>query len=146
MNYREALPGDIPQIQIVRHSVRENVLSDPSLVPDEAVLDYLTRRGKGWVCEAEGQIVGFSIADLEEDNVWALFVKPDYAGRGIGRRLQELMLDWYFGQGKAKIGLGTDPGTRAEAFYHRSGWRQVGMKANGEVHFELKKEEWEGSQ
>jgi GNAT superfamily N-acetyltransferase len=144
MNFREALPTDIPQIQIVRLSVRENVLSDPAVVPDEDVLEFLTRRGKGWVCEVEGQIAGFSIADLEDDNVWALFVLPDFAKRGIGKKLQELMLDWYFGQGKEKMWLGTDPGTRAEEFYRRTGWTQVGIRDNGEVHFEMKRKEWEG--
>lgn len=142
MNYREALPPDIPQIQTVRHSVRENILSDPALVPDSDILDYISRRGKGWVCETEGQVVGFSIVDLQEDNVWALFVTPGYDKRGIGKKLQEMMLDWYFDQGKDKIWLGTDPGTRADSFYRRTGWTQVGIRDNGEVHFELKREVW----
>jgi hypothetical protein len=33
MTIREALITDIPQIQIVRNSVKENMLSDPALVP-----------------------------------------------------------------------------------------------------------------
>jgi hypothetical protein len=32
MIFREAVVADIPQIQIVGHSVKENVLSDPALV------------------------------------------------------------------------------------------------------------------
>lgn len=35
MAFREATLQDIPQIQIVRYSVKENVLSDPGLVTDE---------------------------------------------------------------------------------------------------------------
>ena len=58
-NFREACIEDIPQIQIVRHSVKENVLSDPALVTDEDCKEFLTIRGKGWVCEIDGTIVGF---------------------------------------------------------------------------------------
>jgi GNAT superfamily N-acetyltransferase len=42
-------------------------------------------RGKGWVAETEDQIVGFSIIDLKENNIWALFVHPDFENKGIGR-------------------------------------------------------------
>jgi len=69
MIFREAEVSDISQIQIVRHSVKENVLSDPLLVTDEDCKEFLTMRGKGWVCEVEGIIVGFSIADLKENNI-----------------------------------------------------------------------------
>jgi hypothetical protein len=65
-SFREATIQDIPQIQMVRHSVRENVLSDPGLVTDKDCADYLIRRGRGWVCESDGKIVGFSIADLTD--------------------------------------------------------------------------------
>ena len=34
MIFREAIVADIPQIQIVRHAVKENVLPDPALVTD----------------------------------------------------------------------------------------------------------------
>ena len=100
MAFREATLQDIPQIQIVRHAVKENVLSDPGLVTDEDCANYLTNRGKGWVCESNGKIVGFAIADLVDDNIWALFVDPHFEGQGIGRKLHEIMLDWYFSQGK----------------------------------------------
>jgi hypothetical protein len=42
VQYREALPEDIPQIQIVRHSVKENVLSNPALVTDDDCKEYIT--------------------------------------------------------------------------------------------------------
>ena len=51
MIFREANVNDVPQIQIVRHLVKENVLSDPSLVTDNDCEKYLSARGKGWVCE-----------------------------------------------------------------------------------------------
>ena len=84
MLFREATKEDIKQIQVVRHSVKENVLSDPSIVTDEDCADYINIRGKGWVCEDDKTIVGFSIADLKDHNIWALFVKPEYEHKGIG--------------------------------------------------------------
>src|SRR5436305_8081085 len=142
MAFREATQQDIPQIQIVRHAVRENVLSDPGLVTDEDCANYLEGRGKGWVCILETKIVGFSIADLMDDNIWALFVDPAYEHRGIGRKLHELMLDWYFSQGKTKVWLGTAPNTRASLFYKKAGWLQTGVHGKNEIKFEMQREDW----
>ena len=127
---------------MVRHSVKENVLSDPALVTDEDCKEYLTVRGKGWVCEHDGEIVGFAIADLEEHNVWALFVDPAYEGQGIGRRLHNMMLDWFFTQTQHTIWLGTAPGTRAEHFCRIAGWEGAGLHGKGELRFEMRHDEW----
>ena len=57
MIFREATLADITQIQIVRHAVKENVLSNPALVTDADCEEFITHRGKGWVCEIENVIV-----------------------------------------------------------------------------------------
>lgn len=137
MIFREASIADIPQIQIVRHAVKENRLSNPALVTDANCEDYIMRRGKGWVCIDNDIVVGFSIADRVDHNVWALFVHPDFEKQGIGRRLHDLLLDWYFSQTKETIWLSTDPNTRAFEFYNRVGWKQNGFQKNGEARFEM---------
>lgn len=142
MIFREATKIDIKQIQIVRHAVTENVLSNPALVTDADCLEFITERGKGWVCEIDGQIVGFSIVDLRDNNIWALFVDPNFDKRGIGRQLHDRMLDWYFAQTSETVWLGTDPGTRAETFYRKSGWKEIGTHGNGEIKFEMTKDTW----
>ncbi len=76
MIFREATIADIPQIQIVRNSVKENMLSNPSVVTDDDCKTYLIEKGKGWVCEIKNNIVGFAIVDLKDKNIWALFVHP----------------------------------------------------------------------
>ena len=141
MIYRVATIQDIPQIQVVRNRVKENTLSDPSLVTDDDCIEFLTQRGKGWVCESGDAIIGFAIADLEEHNIWALFIHPDHEGKGIGKELHRLMMDWYFTQTKETIWLGTAPGTRAEQFYHKAGWKATGMYGK-EVKFEMTAEQW----
>ncbi|PVY38864.1 GNAT family N-acetyltransferase [Pontibacter virosus] len=142
MLFREATTLDIPQLQIIRHSVKENILSDPTKVTDELCARYLTKRGKGWVCEVDNQIVGFSIVDLQEHNVWALFLLPEFEGQGIGKQLHRIMLDWYFQQTTKILWLGTDPGTRAEHFYRRQGWRETGIHSRSEIKFEMRYSDW----
>lgn len=145
MIFREAKIEDIPQIQIVRNAVKENTLSDPNLVTDKDCEEFLLERGKGWVCEIDHQIVGFSIVDLKENNIWALFVHPDFDQRGIGKRLHDLMLDWYFEQTQTVVWLGTSPNTRAESFYRKTGWKEIGMHGKGEIKFEMSFDNWVNS-
>ncbi len=137
MLIRQAIISDIPAMQVVRHLVKENILSNPALVTDEDCEDYITRRGKGWVCEIEGYIAGFAIADLVDENIWALFVDPTFEKLGIGRKLHDTMLDWYFAQGKKRVWLGTAPNTRAAHFYEKAGWKNMGMTKGGEIRFEM---------
>ena len=142
MIYREAVTTDIPQMQIARHAVKENRLSNPALVTDADCEDFITRRGKGWVCEANGTVVGFSIADLVEHNVWALFVHPDFEQRGIGRKLHDVMMEWFFEQTDASVWLSTDPVTRAFKFYTAAGWTHAGFQPNGEARFEMSRDQF----
>lgn len=142
MIIREAKIEDIKQIQLVRNSVKENVLSNPDLVTDKDCEEFITIRGKGWVCEIDNKIVGFSIADLKDNNIWALFLHPEFEKQNIGRQLHDIMLDWYFSQTQNKVWLGTSPNTRAEMFYRKSGWTEVGTHGKGEIKFEMTYSDW----
>ena len=142
MKFREAKSDDIKQIQIVRNAVTENTLSNPDLVTDKDCLEFITKRGKGWVCEIDNQIVGFSIVDLKDNNIWALFLRPEFEKKGIGGKLHKIMLDWYFNQTKSNVWLGTSPKTRAEMFYRKTGWKEIGSPENGEIKFEMTYEKW----
>ena len=107
MIFKEAQAAAIPQIQVVRNLVKENTLSDPGLATDEDCENYLLNRGKGWVCEIENRIVGFAIVDVVDHNVWALFVHPEFEKKGIGGKLHDAMLNWYFNKTNDTIWLGT---------------------------------------
>jgi GNAT superfamily N-acetyltransferase len=142
-NYRETTSIDIPAIMEVRLAVKENVLSNPALVTNADCEEYINQRGKGWVCEVGKEIVGFAIADLQENSVWALFVRPEYAEQGIGKALHKIMLDWYFAQTISTIWLSTSPTTRAEKFYTQQGWHAVGKTTKGEIKFEMTFADWQ---
>ncbi len=142
MVFREATIADIKQIQIVRNSVKENTLSDPALVSDEDCKEFITIRGKGWVCEVENEIIGFSIVDMQYRNIWALFLQPTFEKKGIGKKLHDIMLNWYFEQTRENVWLGTSPNTRAEQFYRRSGWKEIGIHEKNEIKFEMSYNDW----
>jgi GNAT superfamily N-acetyltransferase len=146
MNFRQANPNDIPRLQQIRNAVKENTLSDPALIKDEDYLEFLNERGNGWVCQVDGNIVGFSMVDLRENNVWALFLHPEYEKQGIGRQLHDLMLHWYFEQTDTTIWLGTAPNTRAAAFYRRAGWQEAGQHGKYEIRFEMTWQNWQAQQ
>lgn len=139
---RKAHISDITQMHVVRNTVRENVLSNPELITHDDYQHYLTVKGEGWVVEMENQIVGFAIVDSIDSNVWALFVQPDFEGKGIGLLLHNTMLDWYFSQHTNKIWLSTERGTRAERFYITAGWQFAGSYGKNEVKFEMEYKNW----
>ncbi len=144
MIFREADLSDIKQMQVVRNAVKENVLSDPGLVTDKDCEAFISIRGKGWVCEKDLQVVGFAIADLQDNSIWALFVHPEYESMGIGLALHNTMLDWYFSQTKNTVWLGTAFHTRAEKFYRKAGWTEVGVHGSKEIKFEMTYDDWMG--
>ena len=139
---REATIDDIRQIQFVRNAVKENTLSDPGLVTDKDCEVYISSRGKGWVYVINELIAGFAIADLQENNIWALFLLPEFEKQGIGKQLHDTMLDWYFRQTVQTVWLSTSPNTRAENFYRNLGWTETGIYGKGEIKFEMKYTTW----
>lgn len=136
MNYRIATIKDYPGLHHVRMSVRENILSDPSRIAEADYRSMIEERGRGWVCEVDGKIIGFSIIDLLSQNIWALFLLPEFENQGIGKKLHDLMMEWAASQNIKSVWLSTSPNTRAEGFYKKMGWREVGVLESGEIKFE----------
>ena len=143
MRVRGATVEDVHGMHRVRMSVRENRLSDPTRVRPRHYRALLTGQGQGWVAACEGRVVGFAVVDRSRSSVWALFVEPEVEGRGVGRRLHEAMLRWAFSY-TDRLWLTTEPGTRAERFYQRAGWRCVGGEPAGEARYEMTRGVWRG--
>ena len=136
MGVRIATIDDISAMHQIRLSVRENVLTDPTKVQANDYRAFLAGKGRGWVYELDGGVVGFAIADSSARTIWALFVKPEFEGRGIGRALHDSMLAWLFLTDRSPVWLGTQVQSRAEKFYASAGWRRVGVQPNGEARYE----------
>lgn len=143
MTLRLATRADTAELWRVRYAVTENRLT-PGRIGDAELHAYLEDHGRGWVVElAPGRIAGFAIGDARDGNIWALFVDPALHGQGHGQRLHRVMVDWLFAQGLTTLKLGTQPDSRAEAFYRRAGWRVAGGRDEwGDQRFELRAEDW----
>jgi len=56
-----------------------------------------------------------------------------------------MMLDWYFSKKQEDVWLGTTPKSRAEIFYKKAGWKEVGKHRKGEIKFEMTYQNWQNS-
>lgn len=119
-----------------RRSVRENQLGDPTGITEDSYRPFI-EAGSIWVAlGTDGEVIGFSAVDQAAKSIWALFVDPDHEGTGIGRALHDIMLDWALQHGMQTLWLETAPGTRAERFYIRAGWRKKAASGTTETRFE----------
>ena len=70
----------------IRHSVRENRLSDPNLVTATDCKAFI-ERSEIWVWDEDGAVQGLAAGDTRDGWIFGLFVAPEYEGRGIGQAL-----------------------------------------------------------
>ena len=95
--------------------------------------------GKVILCHLSGKMRIYFIKIMPGDKVR---VDPAHEKQGIGRTLHDTMLDWYFWQTKTTVWLGTAYNTRAEGFYRKAGWKEVGTHGPKEIKFEMRYEDW----
>jgi len=131
---RSATREDMPGLWAVRLAVTENTLS-PGRISDEEVRRAIEEQGRGWVAEQGDRTLGFAIA-LRTGQVWALFVRPEAEGRGIGSALHNEMLEWLSRQAVDRLWLSTGIHTRAHRFYAARGWQHAGLCGTDEVRLE----------
>jgi GNAT superfamily N-acetyltransferase len=128
---RRATEADRDRISDIRFSVKENVLGDRSRVTPDMITWFLENPGI-WLWEEDGKVLGFSAADTRDGTIFALFIDPAHEGRGIGRALFAKALECLREAGHREGALTTDPGSRADRFYQKAGWRVIGTSASGE--------------
>jgi len=82
------------------------------------------------------------MADADIGTLFALFVRPEHEGRGIGRALLAAAERWLFDSGRAEIWLltGAAPALRAHRLYTRAGWRLDGPAEDGQVRYVKRRE------
>ncbi|VVO22230.1 hypothetical protein PS834_04312 [Pseudomonas fluorescens] len=136
---RVATPADINAIFDIRTSVRENHLSHEQLtemgITPDAILHALQQAPCVWVAEVDGVAAGFSMADVEDGCVFAAFIRPEFEGHGLGRRLMAQAEALLF-QHHQQIWLETAEASRANGFYQRLGWRVVEQLPQGDIRME----------
>ena len=119
--------------------MRENRYSLEALqaegITEDSVIALLGTTHKGWVCEIDGHVVGFSMGNRSNGEFWVIAVLPEFEGRGIGRRLMELVVEWLWASDCREIWLWTSPDitTRAYALYRKFGWEDCGVQQERRV-------------
>ena len=125
---RVAEVADIETLFAIRTSVIENHQSREELatrgVTPASIAQMLQTDCRAWIAEVAGEAAGFSIANATKNMIFALFVRPHFSRRGIGRALMEQTEAWLWSQGAAEIWLltGNDAKLRAYGFYQHLGW------------------------
>jgi ribosomal protein S18 acetylase RimI-like enzyme len=130
VNFRTIEPTDIPALFAVRIATWENDHGKEELaalgITEGAVRDLLACGShRGWLCEVDGDVVGFAMGNQETGELWVIAVLPEYEGRGIGRRLMERVEEWLSSRRWKRIWLTThlDDRHRAVGFYRNLGWK-----------------------
>ena len=133
--FRALHEREIEEIFDLRGATRESAISRERLaalgITSTSVAKHLAAGAtRGWVCVAESRIVGFCIGEWATGEVLVLAVLPAFEGRGIGKTLLSLVVDWLrsFKPKRVWLGASSDPKTRSHGFYRALGGRPVGEK------------------
>ena len=130
MKYREIEFSDIPSIFEVRIATWHNDRAVEQMTEwgiTEGSVKSMLEIGshRGWLCEIKDRVVGFSMGNRENGEMWVVAVLKEFEAMGIGRELMSLVEGWLWSQGWSEIWLTTDPDelVRAVGFYRAIGWR-----------------------
>ncbi|HEX2223261.1 MAG TPA: GNAT family N-acetyltransferase [Thermoanaerobaculia bacterium] len=140
MTIRPATFDDVEALFEVRTSVKENHQSRAELatigVTPESIAGMLASSSRAWLAEEDGLPVAFAMADAGQATVFAMFVRPAYEGRGLGRALMREAENWLFSEGCPEIWLltGSEPSLRAHGFYAHLGWHRAGLE-DGQIKY-----------
>ena len=144
MLIRVAQRKDIETLFDIRTSVIENHQSREEIaelgITPASIAEMLATDCCAWIAQLDGQDIGFSIANKIEKDVFGLFVRPDFEGRGAGRHLMEAAEEWLWSNHIEEISLltGNDPSLRAYGFYLHLGWIPTEVETDGDFKGEMK--------
>lgn len=125
-SYREWAPaGWLPPSQ---DAAATEKLAEALSRPDVWCLLAESQSGPaGHVALSRTTIVQPEPAPVGTVNLWQLFVRPTWQGRGVGKRLMHSALTEAHRRGFARLRLWTPCGSaRARRFYEREGWTLTG--------------------
>jgi ribosomal protein S18 acetylase RimI-like enzyme len=143
--YRRALPSDIAACIELRGKTRENAVSVERL-RQLGVTQASWSAGvashdlPGYVCLEREQIVGYVFANKHTGEIVVLALLPEWEGKGIGKRLLQVIVTDLAKLGFRKLFLGcsSDPQVRSYGFYRHLGWKSTGtFDANQDEVLEL---------
>ncbi|WP_438868391.1 GNAT family N-acetyltransferase [Pseudomonas sp. L1(2025)] len=138
---RLATLADIDTLFTIRTAVVQNHLSREQMaglgITPQVLADSIREAPCVWLAEVEGEPAAFSMVNFDSGEVFAMFVLPAYEGRGLGRQLMAVAEAALF-EHHQTLYLITDgrDEVRANGFYQRLGWMQVGRVDGDDVRYE----------
>ena len=136
---RGASVADVGAMFKVRASVGENTMTAAELsaigVTPEAIAQAISGAPCAWVATVDKEVIGFAMVDFDDACLFALFVLPEYEGRGIGTRLTQICELALFQQ-HTKAWLETANASRAAQFYRHLGWGSEVDAGDGDIRME----------
>jgi GNAT superfamily N-acetyltransferase len=117
----------------IRGLTRENAVSAERLealgiTSESWASDIQSGELPGFVCMAGSEMAGYCFGSSSTGEVIVLALQPAYEGRGVGRKLLDLVVSQLrsFGHSRLFLGCSSDPAVRSYGFYRHLGWQSTG--------------------
>lgn len=125
--YRQILESDIPEVIGFLVSTGSNSRSvgkiPASDVNPDAIRARLQSGHSGRVAWANRSLIGFSMANRTNGEVWAMAIAPEWEGKDIDRELMRQTEAWLFSHGWAEIWAAMPPEENAPGFCNGPVWQ-----------------------
>lgn len=133
---RPATVDDVAAMFQVRLAVTENRMTRDALatvgVTPDSIAEAIRSAPCAWVATTEGEVAGFAMVDLDSACLFALFVRSNHEGRGMGSALCQVCEQALFAQHKVAW-LETAKTSRAARLYRHLGWGDESDIGDGDI-------------
>jgi ribosomal protein S18 acetylase RimI-like enzyme len=131
--YRLAVPNDIAACIELRGKTRENAISVERLKALGITLeswsgDVADGTLFGYLCLDDAKLAGYCFGDRASGEVVVLVTSPECEGKGLGKRLLDMVVKDFAQLGFKRVFLGcsSNPKLRSYGFYRHLGWKSTG--------------------
>jgi len=145
MKYREGNSDDVAGLQtlaLISYGQFQNILAEENWnrlkahITNENLFPDLLKASKGFVCEQENEIVGMAflvpngnpteIFQADWSYIRMVGVHPDFGGKGIGKMLTQMCIDFAKSSDEKVIALHTSEYMNAARYIYESlGFKQI---------------------